>query len=243
MNRVGLVLLLTLALPALAQDQPAQTFAVNKDNRSIAITATDKVVDEADVATVHIGYQLFGPDKDAAYATGSRASNAIVAALRSAGVPNDAIESQSQSIAETQQYLLEKLSPAEKAAHAFTIQQFWTVRTDAADAAKTLDLAVKAGADQSGTIDWSLRDPNAAQAAAAAKALQRARAQAAAMAAGLGVHLGNLLYASNQVNAEPVRPLMRALAGTPSGGQIAKLAINARHIETSATVYAVFAIE
>lgn len=232
------------ALPARAQDT-GQTLQVNKDNRSIAITATEDVVTEADVATVHIGYQLFGPDQDAAYANGSRASNAIIAAVRAAGVPEDAIESQQQNVQATQPFLLERLSAADRAARAFTIDQSWTVRTNAADAAKVLDIAVKAGANNSGQIDWSLRDGNAAQTQAAAKALQRARTQATGMATGLGVKLGPLLYASNQVTAEPVRPLMRAMAMAPAAmaQKVMPLAINARQIHTSATVYAVFAIE
>ena len=56
--------------------------------------------------------------------------------------------------------------------------------------------------------------------------------------------LGSLLFASNQVDAEPVRPLQRAAAPMAMMAEkVAPLAINARHIETAATVYAVFAIE
>ena len=47
-------------------------------------------------------------------------------------------------------------------------------RLKSSDAAKVLDIAVKAGANQSGAIDWSLKDENAPQAQAAGKALQRA---------------------------------------------------------------------
>lgn len=227
----------------IAQDN-APRMVIGKDARSIAITATDKVTHEADLATVHIGYQIFGPDKDAAYAAGSRASNAIVDALHKAGVADKEIESESQQIQPTEPYLLEKSTPSDKAARAFTIRQSWTARVPAAEAARALDTAVKAGANQSGEIDWSLADPNAAQAEAASKALQRARTQAAAMASGLGVKLGSLLYASNEVNAAPVRPLMRAAAAPVAVEQkVIPLAIKARHIETSATVYAVFAIE
>ena len=39
----------------------AQTIQVNKDNRTIAITATDKVIVMADTATVHIGFVAYGP--------------------------------------------------------------------------------------------------------------------------------------------------------------------------------------
>jgi hypothetical protein len=211
--------------------------------RSITITATDRVTQLADVATVHIGYELFGADKDAAYAAGSKASNAIIDALHAAGVAKEAIESQQQSLGPTEPYRLTQMPGGERASHAFTISQSWTVRSTPDDAAKLLDLAVKAGANNSGSIDWSLRDPNAASAEAAAKALQRARTQAAAMAAGLDVHLGELLYASNEVEAQPVRPVFAMAGLARDKAAPAPLAISTRQIETSATVRAVFAIE
>jgi hypothetical protein len=221
----------------------AQTIQVNKDNRTIAITATDKVIVMADTATVHIGFIAYGPDSDAAYATGSRISNAIVKSLTAAGVPSNAIESENQNVSPVQEYQIDKLTPAEKAQRKFQVVQSWTVRTPADDAAKTLDLAVKAGANQSGQIDWSLKDENAPQAEAAAKALQRARTVASEMAKGLSVKLGALLYASNETQAEPIRPMMNRMATALAAPAPQPLAINPRKIEKSATVYAVFAIE
>jgi len=231
-----------LATAAIAQDQ---TIQVNSANRTIAITATDKVTALADTASVHIGFIAYGPDSDAAYANGSRLSNAIVKALTTAGVPSDAIESENQNVSPVQDYQVDKLSPAEKAQRKFQVVQGWTVRTNAADAAKTLDLAVKAGANQSGQIDWSLKDENAPQAEAAAKALQRARTVAGEMAKGLNVKLGLLLFASNETQAEPIRPLMKNMVmnGAMPAPPPQPLAINPRQIEKSATVYAVFAIE
>ena len=220
----------------------AQTVQVNPANRTIAITATDKVIVMADTATVHIGFIAYGPDSDTAYATGSRISNAIVKSLTTAGIPNDAIESENQNVSPVQEYQIDKLTPAEKAQRKFQVVQSWTVRTPADDAARTLDIAVKAGANQSGQIDWSLKDENAPQAEAAAKALQRARTVAGEMAKGLNVRFGPLLFASNETQAEPPRPLMQAMAKGAMAAP-APLAINPRRIEKSATVYAVFAIE
>jgi hypothetical protein len=231
---------LATAAPGFAQ---APTIQVNRENRTIAITATDKVTAMADTATVHIGFITYGSDKDAAYAAGSTLSNAIVKALTNAGVPSDAIESENQNLSPVQEYQIDKLTPAEKAQRKFQLSQSWTVRTNAADAAKTLDLAVKAGANQSGQIDWSLKDENAPQAEAAAKALQRARTVAAQMATGMSVKLGPLIFASNETQAEPPRPLMRAMAASQLAEKVQPLAINPRRIEKSATVYAVFAIE
>jgi hypothetical protein len=240
--RLSALALATAALAATAPaDSTAQTIQVNKDNRTIAITATDSVFVMADTATIHIGFIAYGPDSDAAYATGSRISNAIVKSLTTAGVPSDAIESENQNVAPVQEYQIDKLTPVEKAQRKFQVTQSWTVRTNASDAAKILDLAVKAGANQSGQIDWSLKDANAPQAEAAARALQRARTVAGQMASGMNVKLGVLLYASNETQAEPPRPLMRmatAMAAPPP-----PLAINPRQIEKTATVYAVFAIE
>jgi uncharacterized protein len=229
----------------LAMTAPAQTIQVSKENRTIAITATDKVIVLADIATLHIGFIAYGPDSDSAYAAGSHTSNAIVKALTTAGVPNDSIESESQNVSPVQEYQIDKLTPAEKAQRKFQVTQSWTVRTNANDAAKVLDLAVKAGANQSGQIDWSLKDENAPQSEAASKALQRARTVAAEMAKSLNANLGALLYASNETQAEPPRPLMRAMvAGSMTmEAKVAPLPINPRQIEKTATVYAVFAIE
>ncbi|HWZ00363.1 MAG TPA: SIMPL domain-containing protein [Edaphobacter sp.] len=221
----------------------AQTIQVNAANRTIAITATDKVIVMADTATVHIGFIAYGPDSDAAYAAGSRTSNAIVKSLTTAGIPSDAIESENQNVSPVQEYQIDKLTPAEKAQRKFQVVQSWTVRTSADDAAKILDLAVKAGANQSGQIDWSLKDENTPQAEAAAKALQRARTVAGEMAKGLNVRFGPLLFASNETQAQPPIPLMRAMAAAPMAEKTQPLAINPRRIEKSATVYAVFAIE
>jgi uncharacterized protein len=227
-----------------AAQMPGQGITVSKDNRTIAITATDSVTAMADVATVHIGFVVYGVDHDSAYAAGSKVSNAIVGALKAASVPSDAIESENQNIAEVQPYQVDKLTDADKAKRKWVLTQSWNVRTNAADAARVLDIAVKAGANQSGQIVWSLKDENKPQADAAGKALQRARIVADEMARGLNVKLGPLIFASNTTQGEVVRPLMRAMAqAAPSAPLAQPLAINPRQIEKTATVYAVFAIE
>lgn len=239
--RVTAIALCTAAIVAVAAS--AQTIQVSKENRTISVTATDKVTAMADIATVHVGFIVYGPDSDAAYANGSRTSNAIMKALTSAGIPSASIESENQSVAPVQNYEVEKLTDAEKAQRKFQVTQSWTVRTNADAAAKVLDLAVKAGANQSGQIDWSFKDENAPEAQAAAKALQRARSQAEQMAQSLNAKLGSLLYASNEVQASPIRPMMMRAMASPAMDKVEPLAINPRQIEKSATVTAIFAIE
>src|SRR3954447_16432142 len=244
--RISALAVMFAALPVISSTQTGftQTIQVNKENRTIAITATDKVTAIADQATLHIGFIAYGPDSNTAYANGSKLSNAVVKALTASGVAKEQIQSESQQLQPVQNYQLDKLTEAQKAQRQFQVSQSWTVKTEADSSAKILDTAVKAGANNSGQIEWGFKDENTPEAQAAAKALKRARAQAEQMAAGLNSKLGSLLYASNQVDAGP-RPMMyaRAAPAQMAMDKVEPLAINPREIEKSATVYAVFAIE
>lgn len=221
----------------------AQTIKVDKDNRTIAVTASDKATTDADIAVVHIGFQVFGPDQQTTYASGSTISNAIIDALKKSGVPDKAIESENQNLAPNN-YHDPRESEMERAKKQFALTQSWTVKTKPDDAAKVLHTAVEAGANQSGQIDWQYQDMNGLQAKAAANALKKAQAVAEQMAQGLNVKLSGLIYASNQAPESPVRPLNRPVGFLLKAESApAPLAINPRQIEESATVYAVFAIQ
>ncbi len=239
------VIISIAALLLIASAAPAQQIQVNKDNRTIAVTASENAVADADTAVVHIGFQTFGADEKSAYATASRVSNAIAKALADAGVPKKDIESQQQNLNHVQPYETQNLPADQRAQRQFTVTQSWDVKTKADDAAKILNVAVNAGANQSGNIDWSVADENALEAQASAKALTRARTIAEQMAQGLNAKLGWLIYASNQTQARPIEPV-RAMAGAmamKSEAPTPPLAINPRKVTSSATVYAVFAIE
>ncbi|HVC91819.1 MAG TPA: SIMPL domain-containing protein [Acidobacteriaceae bacterium] len=134
----------------------AQQIQINKDQRTTAITATDSARALADTATVHVGFVAYAPDAQTAYAEGSKTSNAIIGALTDKGVAKTAIESETQNVAETQSYELEKVTPAERAQRRFQMRQSWTVQTRADEAASLLNTAVHAGANQSGQIDWTI---------------------------------------------------------------------------------------
>lgn len=224
----------------------AQQISVNKDNRTIAVSTSADATANADTAIVHIGFLLYGRDSETAYAEGSKVSNAIVKALTSGGVPADTIESQDQNVSPVQPYSNQDWTPEEKVERKFQVQQSWTVKTGAKEASKVLDLAVQVGANQSGQIDWTVADEDALQAKAAGLALGRAKQIAQQMAQGLSASLGPLVYASNEAPERPIQPFARAgIMGAAVEGQAksAPLAISARKVTRSATVYAVFAIQ
>ena len=236
-----------LLLAAAAVPGHAQQIVVSKDNRTIAVTTSADASAAADTVTVQIGFIAFGPDQESAYALGSKTSNAIAAALKAAEIPQDAIQSESQSISPVQQYGNQDWTPEEKVTRKFQVQQSWSVKTAAGNGAKVLDVAVKAGANQSGQMSWSVADQDGLQAKAAKLALDRARQIAQQMAAGLNATLGPLVYASNEAPAREPQPLMRAqammAAPPPAPKEVAPLSVSAPKVTASATVYAVFSIQ
>jgi uncharacterized protein YggE len=222
----------------------SQTIQVNKENRTIAITTSDQAEATADVAVVSVGFSTYGVDQDSTYAEGSRISNSIMKALTDAGIKPETIESANQN--------LSAIDDNDKPRYAkgirFGFSQSWRVSVPAKDAADLLHVAITAGANDSGDIQWKLANDDALEAQAAQKALAHAQQIAAQMAKGLNAKLGPLVYASNQT---PPKGFFGGVLNTESATvavavqkiNLKPLAISPEKIEKSATVYAVFAIE
>ncbi len=225
----------------------AQQIQVSGANRTIAVTTSEDAERRADTAVVHIGYQIYAATSPQVTTAAASISKAITDALATAGIPQDAIESESQSTGPVQEFN-SQLSPEERTNRKFQAQQSWTVRVGADGASKVLAAAVGEGANQSGAIDWSVADDASLSAEAAGKALKHAQAIAAQMAEGLGAKLGPLVYASNE--AEPLRIRPMSSRSTSSGilaglgtGPARALSLSAPMVRRSATVSAVFSIQ
>jgi hypothetical protein len=226
----------------------AQTIQVSRDNKTIAINTTDEATAPADVAAITIGFEIFKATSDSASAEGGRLSHAIMEAIHKAGVEDKSIESGFQGVSRNMQFD-EKESADQRAERQYRFTQNWTVTTTPADAPKVLQLALAAGANQSGNIEWRLADRKGLQAKAAASALMKARAVASQMAEGLQVKLGPLIYASNEVPETRVplpvarfkgQTMMSTMAAPPPPPT---LELRPQTIHENATVYAVFSIE
>jgi hypothetical protein len=226
------VLLATIAAAAQQPTQPQ--LKVDSSNRTLTVTATDSVIVEPDLAILHIGFATQPTDAKSAYADGSRASNAIIAALKQAGVPDTSIRSESQ-------YLDRDYTNPKQ--YKYVLRQQWTVKVAPERAAEVLDVAVNAGATSSGQIDWTVKDEKALETEALDKAAARARANAEVLAKGMGVRLGSLIYVSNQVSSSQFpRPMpMMAMRNAEAAPQ--PLSIEPHQVTRDASVYAVFAIE
>lgn len=223
----------------------AQTIKVDKDNRTLSVTASDHAEADPEVADLHIGFTAYGADLPSAYKSGSDLSKAITTALVTAGAPRSAIQSQTQRVSR-----LDDSEMKTRKGMKFGVTQSWIVSVEPKDAALVLDAAVQAGANQSGQIDWRMKNSIALDAEAVKRATERARALAAALAQGMGTTLGKPLYATNGMDSQ-------GLMHTPGAGltmyeqayrarngvQTAPMSIEAQRVERNAMVTLVFAIE
>lgn len=242
--RRPLKILFIFALCAATLNSVAQTITVNKENRTIAVTATDEAQIVADVAVITVGFTIYGSDQNQTYADATRTSNAIINALHDAGIKQNAIESAQQSLTAIE----DEDKPRYAKGIRFRFSQSWTVTVPAGSAADTLHTAITAGANDSGGIVWKLNNDEALETAATDKALAHAQKIAERYAKGLKGKLGALVYASNQT---PPRSFFGGMLNTESASvsvsaskvNLKPLAIVPESISKSATVYAVFAIE
>lgn len=195
MPRLALYSVLVLAVQPIAA--PAQSQRAGSDRKTIEITATEKVLVAADIATIKIGYQNLSAAKDAAYAENSRTANKIIKAILDAGVPKEAIETESLKLEQDQErYGAKSDQPAKYLAF-----QEWQIHSAAPDAQKIVDIAIAAGANQIESVEWSVKDPDQLDAKAYAAALNRAKSLGEQTASNTGLKLGEIISIANSARS------------------------------------------
>jgi uncharacterized protein YggE len=227
--------LLAFAMLSPAQQPGPPELKIDSTNRTLAVNSQEQVSVEPDLAILHIGFETQPGDAKSVYADGARTSNAIVDALKQAGIPESSIRSEMQR-------LDRDYTPK---SHKFKLVQEWTVKAPPERAAEFLDIAITAGATSSGDIDWTVKDERALEEQALDRAAARAKENAALLAKGMGVRIGTLIYVSNQVSPPSYpHPMVRsfAMAKTADAAQ-PPLAIEPHKVSREASVYAVYSIE
>lgn len=221
----------------------AQTITIAKENRTLEVSGVGTASALPEIAKVHVGFITYGATLAEGYKSASDLSSTIMKALNGAGAAKTDIESQGQSINALNEYELKNL-PAALRGMKYRVTQSWTVSSTPEQVAKVLDSAVQAGANQSGQIEWSMKDSTSLERQALSKATARTRALAEEMATGMGVKLGPLVYVTTEGQGQPVMPMARAYSmAAKVADASAPLEIEAQRIERSVTVRAVFSIE
>jgi uncharacterized protein len=238
------IFVLTMTFIACAGLLYSQDIQVNRQNKTIAVTAEESTTADAEIAVLEIGYHNFGLTQAAAFQDNVRTAERITTALLGAKISKANIETEKLELARTQ--IDEKWSADQKKERQFAADQSWHVTVSASEAQGVVDLAVKAGANEVDDVEWNVIDPVALQAKASGAALAKARSIADQMAKGLGTKLGELVYASNNA---PVAKRWRGMLNTTqtSMSSIAdkkrELTLFPQKVTSNATVYAVFSIE
>jgi uncharacterized protein YggE len=199
-------LLFTIIVIAITGSLIAQDIQVNRQNKTIAVTAEESTTADAEVAVLAIGYHNYGLTQDAAFRENVQAAERITKALLDAKLPKANIETDKLRLARTE--IDEKWTADMKKERQFVAEQVWHITVSASDAQVVVDLAVKAGANDVEDVDWNVADPLALQAKASGAALAKAKTIADQMARGLGTKLGELVYASNRA---PVGKMYRGM--------------------------------
>jgi uncharacterized protein YggE len=234
-----LALSLTLVFLSLSLDTPALSQHLVSEQKTIEISATEKVVVPADTATVKIGYQNRALTKDAVYAENTREANKILQALLDAGVPKEAIETESLRLEQEQKRYGAKPDQPLK----YSGSQKWQIHLKASDAQKIVDIAVAAGANQIENVEWIVSDPDQLEAKAYAAAIKRAKNLAEQTATQTGLKLGEVVSISNSPNS--AREFMSGSAGgfaMISAPKVAMLKLQPGTVEREASVTITYAV-
>jgi uncharacterized protein YggE len=248
MKRAVLSLLFLAILSTLTS---AQNIQVNRDNKTIYVTAQGEAHADAEIVTLTLGYHAWGKEKDALYDTTATVSQQVADALYRSGLKKELVRTGKVSLGHVDP---EATWPVQwKTERLFEANLQWKVTVPVSSAESTVAVAIKAGASELESAEWDVVDRTKLQAEASRNALERARAVARSMSEGLQAKLGALVYASNSA---PVRNLVWPFttgelqtvevsterAGyTPVDSKVIKLL--PEKIEEKTTVYAVFAIE
>jgi uncharacterized protein YggE len=187
-------LLLSLSLPFAAS---AQSEHQPSGRKTIEVSATEKIEVIAEIATIKIGCQNQAATKDAAYAENTRIANKVIQAMLDAGVPKEAIETETLNLEQEQDRYGTKLNQPMK----YFASQKWQIRAQATEAQKIVDIAVAAGANQIENVEWSVKDAAQLEAKAYAAALKRARDLAEQTASQTGLKLGGIVSIVNSTSS------------------------------------------
>jgi len=231
-----LLLLLPLFLAA-----PAQARFHVSGEKTIEVSATEKIEVIAEIVTLKIGCQTQAATKDAAYAENTRIANNVIQALLEAGVPKLAIETETLNLEQDQDRYGAKPNQPLK----YLLSQKWQIRSEASEAQKIVDIAVAAGANQIENVEWSVKEPSQLEAKAYAAALSRARSIAEQTASQTGLKLGEIVSIANSTSS--INRFGRAYAGglefaRVAAPKVAMLKLQLGMVEQEASVTVTYSI-
>jgi uncharacterized protein YggE len=193
---------LLLAATGAAQAQPSDAAF---HATTLHLSAYGEVKIKPDMASLQLGVTTEAPTAQAAMQDNAARMNAVIAAVRAAGIRAEDVQTSGLNL--NPQYRYEQNQPPQltgyQASNMVTVSAH-----DLARAGALLDAAVKAGANQVHGIDFTLADPTAAENTAREAAVRALNAKAELYARATGLHIVRLVSLS-EGSAGP-RPVYQA---------------------------------
>jgi hypothetical protein len=202
------------AAPALAQ---IQTGDAAFRTTTLNLSAQGETRMKPDIVTLTLGVTSEAATAQAASADVARKANAVVQALRGAGIAQRDI--QTQWVQLTPKYSDRANAPNQIVAQQATTTLTVTVR-DLERAGATLDLAVAAGANLVQGVRFSLADPALPQRQARDQALRALQTEAVEVAGVMGQRVVRLVSVNTQAYSEVVVTAQRMAAPMAAGASI-----------------------
>jgi len=230
----GSLLLLAVASPAAADDEPGRIRVIGRASQEVA----------PDFASVEIGVESRGATPAAALDAASQAAKGIVATAKEMGVAEADIGTSAVTLQPRIKNVRLPDGTMGEREDGYTASN--RVRVRLAEMGRLGELmrrTLDSGANRIQGISFGLRDPAAADAAVQVAAVKDAKAQAERIAEATGVKLGSVISIDSPPRTESPRPMPYGLAmkaAAPRGRTA--VPVEAGSIETSAEVDAVFAI-
>jgi uncharacterized protein len=190
-------LVLWVAATALAQDNPPPGA---KPVRTITVTSTASVEAAPDEAVLSLGVRSEAPDSAAAVAQNAEDMQAVLDAVKTAGVDQKDIQTTNVSL---EQHVTNRGKPNEQQQFVATNSVRITIH-DLSSVGSVIDAAVRAGADAVNDIRFQLSDPDAVRADALGRAVAGARAKADALASAADADVLRVVTIDEQNYRPPV---------------------------------------
>ncbi|WP_374571922.1 SIMPL domain-containing protein [Phenylobacterium sp.] len=203
------LVLATAAVPAAyAQAAPAADTLFRATTLNLSAHGETRIA--PDMATITLGVQIEAPTAQGAMRANAEQMNAVIAALKKAGIAERDIQTSNLSL--NPQYVYQENQPPKLSGYQASNQVSVRVN-DLKDLGKAVDATVGAGANRVNGISFGLKDSTAAENAAREQAVKALAAKADLYAKAAGYHVARLVSLSEAGGYSPPSPMpMLAMA-------------------------------
>ncbi len=195
-------LLLAACAPVVAQTPPGEAPGQDRDRGTLQVSGQAIVQVPADRASLSFSVETEAPSARDASRSNAERMDAVIRALRGAGIPGMEIETFGYNLAP--EYRVSREDQGGQTITGYRAYNNIRVKLPEVDAAgQVLDLALEAGANRVSNLAFEASDTREARLRALREAVATAREEAEAIAQAMGVRLGPALEVQGGASAPP----------------------------------------